>query len=124
MIEAAVAMDWVPAGSTADFTRAVLEQVLPRCYWMNINEVYGGIGQILRKRRNRERVLKVLHELSGKVSIGQAIKEWMETIQSRRQVLRETTKEHKKRSKDTVSKKRGTQGQVHGTQQTKQQRHL
>lgn len=114
VVTAAKAFGWVGVDFTVDDTRAILEEVIPRFYWMHFNEVYGAVGQILGRPKNRKRVLLVLEQQSKKITIRKGIMKWMQMAErSNKNLPHEDANKHK-RKVSTLSSKPPARKQHHG----------
>ena len=78
--QAAKILGWVPANATTEETRLILEDIIPRHYWMHFNEVYGAMGQIFRISKNQPLIKEVMEKVKDNITISKELFNWMEIV--------------------------------------------
>ena len=77
-------MDWVPPNVSLEKCQAILEAVIPQCYWMKYNEANGSVGQIFRQPALEPTVRQVIESMPSSSQIKSGLLKWLETVKRKK----------------------------------------
>ena len=110
--EGLIALGLAPAWANQKDAQTVLELVLPKMYWEDVNEVFGAIGQLIRKKEFDNTIRQIVKRPQF-LGIQEPVLKWMDQSQKKK-----NNKRKKPPSTIAVAARRSPPSAVNATSST------